>query len=397
MADYSSTKTRPTEGDKRSSYRSLTLGNGGKGKDTRAPTNVILDVIFQDLTVFGTAVPSKTQNTVLSVLEVALRRLTGRSRKSEKRIILHSLQGRVRSGELLAVIGRPGSGCSTFLKTIAGELNGLTVDPKASISYGGIPQSRFKCFFNGEANYSPELDIHFPHLTVQQTLHFAAALRAPHNRLVHQTREQYVKEVVGRAIETYGLSHVVDTQVGNDFIRGVSGGERKRVSIAEMVVSGCSVSCWDQSTRGLDSATALNFVKSLRDDARNGSCHIASLYQASDAILLQFDRVLVLYEGRQIYYGSILRASKYFEDMGWLKPKSQPLGDFLAGLTNPEERLAREGYRNSVPRTAEEFERAWKVSQRSSRLRQSLGWYNTDPNREGLLPDTERVLAVKNS
>jgi ABC-type multidrug transport system ATPase subunit/ABC-type multidrug transport system permease subunit len=397
MVERSSLKSHPAEGDKRSSYRSLKLGHSGKTKDTRTPTSVVLDVIFQDLTVFGVATPSNTQETVLSVLEVALRRLTGTSIKPENRTILHNLQGRVRSGELLAVIGRPGSGCSTFLKTIAGELNGLVVDPKASISYGGITQSRFKRFFNGEANYSPELDIHFPHLTVQQTLNFAAALRAPHNRLAHQTREQYVKQVVGKAIDTYGLSHVVETQVGNDFIRGVSGGERKRVSIAEMVVSGCSVSCWDQSTRGLDSTTALNFVKSLREDARNGSCHIASLYQTSDAILLQFDRVLVLYEGRQIYYGSILRASKYFEDMGWLKPKNQPLGDFLAGLTNPEERQAREGYRDCVPRTAEEFEKAWVKSQRSSRLRQSLGWYNTDLNREGLLPDTERVLALKNS
>src|ERR1700761_4917836 len=127
MVERSSLKSHPAEGDTRSSYRSLTLDHTGKTKDTRTPTSVVLDVIFQDLTVFGVATPSNTQETVLSVLEVAFRRLTGTSIKPENRTILHNLQGRVRSGELLAVIGRPGSGCSTFLKTIAGELNGLVV------------------------------------------------------------------------------------------------------------------------------------------------------------------------------------------------------------------------------------------------------------------------------
>jgi ATP-binding cassette, subfamily G (WHITE), member 2, PDR len=62
----------------------------------------------------------------------------------------------------------------------------------------------------------------------------------------------------------FGLTHTVNTMVGNDFIRGVSGGERKRVSIAEVALSGSPLQCWDNSTRGLDSATALEFVKSLR-------------------------------------------------------------------------------------------------------------------------------------
>jgi ATP-binding cassette, subfamily G (WHITE), member 2, PDR len=62
----------------------------------------------------------------------------------------------------------------------------------------------------------------------------------------------------------FGLTHTINTKVGNDFIRGVSGGERKRVSIAEVALSGSPLQCWDNSTRGLDSATALEFVKSVR-------------------------------------------------------------------------------------------------------------------------------------
>jgi len=365
--------------------------------DDTIPGTPLLNIIFQNLTVYGLAIPSNVQQTVLSVLEIPFRSLTGTSRKPEKNIILHELKGILRSGELLAVIGRPGSGCTTFLKTIAGELNGLEIDNVATIDYGGIPQSRFRQYFQGEANYCPEYDHHFPHLTVQNTLEFAAGLRAPHNQLAHMTREEYANKAVEILVSTYGLENAVNTQVGNDFIQGVSGGERKRVSIAEMRLTGCSVSCWDQSTRGLDSQTALEFVKSLRIDAKAGCCHIASLYQVSDALLLEFDRVLLLYEGREIYYGPPLRAASYFKKMGWFKPDNQPIGDFLAAVTNPEERIARPGYEDRVPRTAEEFEMMWKDSQLFRRLQRSLDFHNKDKQRQLQLTDSERLLALKSS
>jgi ABC-type multidrug transport system ATPase subunit len=82
----------------------------------------------------------------------------------------------------------------------------------------------------------------------------------------------------------FGLSHTINTKVGNDFIRGVSGGERKRVSIAEVALSGAPLQCWDNSTRGLDSATALEFVKTLRmnTDLMGSTCALA-IYQAPQA------------------------------------------------------------------------------------------------------------------
>lgn len=84
------------------------------------------------------------------------------------------------------------------------------------------------------------------------------------------------------AMAVLGLSHTVDTKLGNDFIRGVSGGERKRVSIAEVMLSQSQLQCWDNSTRGLDNATALQFVKTLRlaSNLTNTTTFVA-LYQAS--------------------------------------------------------------------------------------------------------------------
>lgn len=152
--------------------------------------------------------------------------------------------------------------------------------------------------------------------------------------------------------------------MGNEYIRGVSGGERKRVSIAEMALAGSPIACWDNSTRGLDAATALEFARSLRLTCNvNGMCHAVAIYQASQAIFDIFDKALVLYEGRQIFFGPIGIAKDYFEDMGWYCPPRQTTGDFLTSVTNPQERKPREGFESRVPRTPDEFELYWHKSQ----------------------------------
>lgn len=161
----------------------------------------------------------------------------------------------------------------------------------------------------------------------------------------------------------YGLTHVANTKVGNDFIRGVSGGERKRVSISEMTLSGSPLAAWDNSTRGLDSATALKFVQGLRMAADLGGTTTAvAIYQASQAIYDLFDKAIVLYEGRQIYFGPANKAKEFFQQQGWDCPKRQTTGDFLTSITNPIERKALPGMEQKVPRTPEEFEKYWKQS-----------------------------------
>lgn len=102
-------------------------------------------------------------------------------------------------------------------------------------------------------------------------------------------------------LESMGISHTQDTKVGDAFVRGVSGGERKRVSIIETLSTRASVICWDNSTRGLDASTALEFIRALRcltDEM--GLATIVTLYQAGNAIYDLFDKVLVLDEGKQV-------------------------------------------------------------------------------------------------
>ena len=270
---------------------------------------------------------------------------------------------------MLVVLGRPGSGCSTLLKTISGETHGFFIDEESEINYQGIPKETMHKDFRGECIYQAEVDVHFPQLTVGQTLNFAALAKAPRNRIPGVSRELYAKHMTEVIMAVFGLSHTFNTKVGNDFVRGVSGGERKRVSIAEATLGGSPLQCWDNSTRGLDSATALEFVKTLRlSTSLAGSTAAVAIYQASQNIYDIFDKVVVLYEGRQIYFGHTKAAKEFFVNMGFHCPERATTGDFLTSLTNPAERIVREGYESRVPRTPDEFAAVWQHSEERGRL-----------------------------
>lgn len=144
-------------------------------------------------------------------------------------------------------------------------------------------------------------------------------------------------------------------------------------SIAEMALSRASIGAWDNSTRGLDAATALKFVQALRLSADlAGSCHAVAAYQASEPIYNTFDLVIVLFEGRQVYFGPCKRAVEYFEEMGWERPPRQTSAEFLAAVTNPGERQPRSGMEDKVPRASSEFESYWKRSPDYASLQTSM-------------------------
>lgn len=217
--------------------------------------------------------------------------------------------------------------------------------------------------------YQAEVDVHFPQLTVGQTLNFAAQARAPRNRFPGVTRKQYAQHMTDVIMAVFGLSHTYHTRVGNDFVRGVSGGERKRVSIAEAALGASPLQCWDNATRGLDSATALEFVKTLRlSTSIAGSTAAVAIYQASQSIYDIFDKVVVLYEGRQIYFGPTSTAKAFFVNMGFHCAERATTGDFLTSLTNPAERVVRAGFEGRTPQTPDEFADAWRRSEERASL-----------------------------
>ena len=135
--------------------------------------------------------------------------------------------------------------------------------------------------FRGEAIYTAELDVHFPILSVADTLTFAARARAPRHPPRGLSQKAYADLIRDGCMAMFGISHTANTKVGNDFVRGISGGERKRVSIAEALLSGSPLQVYDNSTRGLDSANAIQFLKNLRTSVDLiGSAALVSIYQA---------------------------------------------------------------------------------------------------------------------
>ncbi|KAF2020714.1 hypothetical protein BU24DRAFT_7207 [Aaosphaeria arxii CBS 175.79] len=335
-------------------------------------------IAFRNLNVHGFGSATDYQKSVgnvwLDVIGLAKNAL-GQSKK-RKIDILQNLDGLVESGEMLVVLGPPGSGCSTFLKTVTRETHGFFVDDKSMINYQGISAEHMSKHFRGEAIYTAEVDVHFPMLTVGETLYFAARARAPRHIPGGVSIHEYACHMRDVIMAIMGISHTVNTKVGNDFIRGVSGGERKRVSIAEAALSMAPLQCWDNSTRGLDSANAIEFCKTLRMQTDiNGATACVAIYQAPQAAYDVFDKVLVLYEGRQIFFGRTTAAKQYFVDMGFHCPDRQTDADFLTSMTSPLERIVREGFEGRVPRTPDEFALRWKESQERARLLQEIEVY----------------------
>ncbi|KAL5615982.1 hypothetical protein FOBRF1_004730 [Fusarium oxysporum] len=244
------------------------------------------------------------------------------------------------------------------------------------MNYRGITAQQMRSVFRGEAIYTAEVDAHSPHMAVGDTLYFAARARCPQTIPDNISRKDYAEHLRDVTMAMFGIAPTMKTRVGDDFIRGVSGGERKRVTIAEAALSYSPIQCWDNSTRGLDSANALEFCRTLRVQADIlGTTACVALYQASQDAYNVFDKVIVLYEGRQIYFGKTTEAKAYFEELGFICPEQQTTADSLTSMTSHQERIVRPGFEGKAPRTPDEFAQVWKNSQIRVQLDQSITSY----------------------
>ncbi|KAF1829254.1 hypothetical protein BDW02DRAFT_177417 [Decorospora gaudefroyi] len=346
-------------------------------EDENAHPTRTAGVCFRDLNVHGFGTDADYQKSVGNVwLEgpALIKRIMGD--KGRKINILQHCDGLVEAGEMLVVLGPPGSGCSTFLKTITGETHGFVVDPNSHINYQGVSPELMNQNYRGEAIYTAEVDVHFPMMTVAETLYFAALARRPRHIPGGVTVQQYAEHQRDVIMALYGISHTANTRVGNDFLRGVSGGERKRVTIAEASLSRAPLQAWDNSTRGLDSANAIEFCKTLRMETEiSGTTACVAIYQAPQAAYDLFDKALVLYEGRQIFFGKTTEAKAFFVNMGFDCPDRQTDADFLTSMTSPLERVVRPGWENRVPRTPDEFAQRWKESPERAALLEQIESY----------------------
>ncbi|KAK1082589.1 ATP-binding cassette transporter snq2 [Friedmanniomyces endolithicus] len=245
------------------------------------------------------------------------------------------------------------------------------------VLYGPFTSKEFAKRYRGEAVYCQEDDIHHPTLTVGQTLGFALETKVPGKRPGGVSVAQFRDKVVDMLLRMFNIEHTKDTIVGNPFVRGISGGERKRVSIAEMMIAGAAVCSHDNSTRGLDASTAVDYAKSLRVITNiYRTTTFVSLYQASENIYKQFDKVMVIDDGREVFFGPTQEARAYMESLGFLPKPRQTTPDYLTGCTDPFEREYQDGRdASNAPNSPDDLVAAFAKSSYATRLKQEMAEY----------------------
>ncbi|KAE8354612.1 ABC-2 type transporter-domain-containing protein [Aspergillus coremiiformis] len=332
------------------------LERGGGGIRKR------LTLTFRNLNVRVTAPDAALGETLLSYADPRQVLDVFRKGRQHKRTILKDITGQVKPGEMLLVLGRPGAGCTSFLRVLSNDRDAFD-EVTGETWYGSMDHKEARRF-RQQIMFNNEDDIHFPTLTVNRTMKFALRNKVPDERPEHlQEKKDYIHGTRDGILESLGIAHTKKTLVGNEFIRGVSGGERKRISLAEVMAGKSPVQFWDNPTRGLDSKSAVEFARLLRREAdENDKTMVATMYQAGNGIYNEFDKILVLAEGRVIYYGPGTMARGYFEEMGFAFPKGANVADFLTSVTVLTERIVRPGMEGKVPNTAEDFESQFLAS-----------------------------------
>lgn len=210
---------------------------------------------------------------------------------------------------------------------------------------------------------------------MRQTLNFAITTRTPgkSSRKPGESRRQYRRVFLKSVAKLFWIEHCLDTKIGNAIIRGVSGGEKKRVSIAEALITKASTQCWDNSTRGLDASTAQEYVQSLRSltNMTNVSTLVA-IYQASESLYKLFDRVILLIEGKCAYFGPASDAKAYFESLGFIRPPRWTTPDFITSVAEPHARKVKPGWEDRIPRSAAQFKKAYDESEVRKRTLETI-------------------------
>uniref|UniRef100_A0ACD5U6A6 Uncharacterized protein n=1 Tax=Avena sativa TaxID=4498 RepID=A0ACD5U6A6_AVESA len=238
----------------------------------------------------------------------------------ETQTVLEALTGYAEPGTITALMGPSGSGKSTLLDALAGRLAA-----NAFLSGTVLLNGRKANLSFGAAAYVTQDDNLIGTLTVRETISYSARLRLPDNMPMEEKRA-----LVEGTIVEMGLQDCADTVIGNWHLRGVSGGEKRRVSIALEILMRPRLLFLDEPTSGLDSASAFFVTQTLRGLARDGRTVIASIHQPSSEVFELFDRLFLLSGGKTVYFGQASEACEFFAQAGFpCPPMRNPSDHFL--------------------------------------------------------------------
>ncbi|KAF5745077.1 ABC transporter G family member 14 [Tripterygium wilfordii] len=242
---------------------------------------------------------------------------------TQEKTILNGITGIVCPGEILAMLGPSGSGKTTLLTALGGRLTGKL---SGKITYNGQP---FSGITKRRTGFVAQDDVLYPHLTVFETLLFTAMLRLP-TSVTQDEKVQHVDQV----ITELGLTRCRNSMIGGPLFRGISGGEKKRVSIGQEMLINPSLLLLDEPTSGLDSTTAQRIMTTIKRLASGGRTVVTTIHQPSSRLYYMFDKVILLSEGFPIYNGPASAALEYFSSIGFSTSMTLNPADLLLDLAN---------------------------------------------------------------
>ncbi|KAJ4794727.1 ABC transporter G family member 39 [Rhynchospora pubera] len=335
-----------------------------------------IEVRYQDLQIHaeayvgGRALPS-IANFFLNKLEEFLSCLHIVPSRKRPITILDNVSGIIKPGRLTLLLGPPGSGKTTLLLALAGK---LASDLKVSgeITYNGHRMNEFVP--ERTSAYISQHDTHIAEMTVRETLTFSAKCQGVgtrHDMLMELLRREkdanlrpdpeidlFMKalSLKGREnvitdyiLKILGLDICADTLVGNEMLRGISGGQKKRLTTAEMIVGPSRALFMDEISTGLDSSTTFQIVNSIRQANHIlGGTTVISLLQPAPETYELFDDIILLSEGQIVYQGPREHVLEFFESMGFKCPERKGVADFLQEVTSRKDQQQTESMHGAI-------------------------------------------------
>jgi ABC-type multidrug transport system ATPase subunit/ABC-type multidrug transport system permease subunit len=251
------------------------------------------------------------------------------NRVHKQKTLLNGVSGVVKPGQLLAIMGSTGAGKSTLLDVLVGYKNTGTLN--GDIRINGQPRNHL---FKRMAGYVTQDDCLMETQTVRETLKFCADIKLPKS-LSQRERDLRVQNV----IDELRLTKVGDSFVGSQFQRGISGGEKKRVSIGCELITDPGLLFLDEPTTGLDAYNSLVIMELLNSLAKSGRTIICTIHQPRSSIFELFDQLLLLSQGNVVYFGPANQAVPYFAAVSLHCPQFTNPADFFIDMVIENERI----------------------------------------------------------
>jgi len=247
--------------------------------------------------------------------------------------ILKNIHGFVRPGQVLAIMGPSGSGKTTLLDLLANRLSSGHRQGDVLVHNAVLPSDEYQHV----CTYVTQEDHILGTMTVRETFDFAANLKL--RRVAGQTGADGLKargEVVSRVIKDLGLESCLDTRIGTVFKKGLSGGQIRRVGIGIEILDLPPLLFLDEPTSGLDAAAAFNVVEALQRLAGEGLSVVCTIHQPSSEVFDMLDNVMLLSEGRTVFFGKGSNIVPYFRDLGHHCPEYTNPADFVMRIINTD-------------------------------------------------------------